>query len=142
MTTATRVFLARLVGIGVFDPNGDQVGKVRDAIVVLRIGPNPPRLTGLVVEVPPRKSAGEIMHALREATWALVLPVIVHIYASIWVKGTTRAMTRGTVSRGWAQFLIALLVPIAAIAANPADFPMKSGTNKAGFWPTTNMCCP
>ena len=57
MTTgaATRVFLARLAGIGVFDPNGDQVGKVRDAIVVLRIGSNPPRLTGLVVEVAPRR---------------------------------------------------------------------------------------
>lgn len=57
MTTgaATRVFLARLAGIGVFEPNGDQVGKVRDAIVVLRIGANPPRLTGLVVEVAPRR---------------------------------------------------------------------------------------
>lgn len=57
MTTgaATRVFLARLAGIGVFDPNGDQVGKVRDAIVVLRLGTNPPRLTGLVVEVAPRR---------------------------------------------------------------------------------------
>jgi flagellar motility protein MotE (MotC chaperone)/sporulation protein YlmC with PRC-barrel domain len=52
---ATRVFLARLVGIRVFDPNGDQVGKVRDGIVVLRIGTNPPRLTGLVVEVQPRR---------------------------------------------------------------------------------------
>jgi hypothetical protein len=31
------------------------VGKVRDAIVVLRMGANPPRLTGLVVEVPPRR---------------------------------------------------------------------------------------
>ncbi len=57
MTTgaATRVFLARLAGIGVFDPNGDQVGKVRDAIVVLRMGAHPPRLTGLVVEVQPRR---------------------------------------------------------------------------------------
>jgi flagellar motility protein MotE (MotC chaperone) len=43
------------VGIRVFDPNGDQVGKVRDGIVVLRIGANPPRLTGLVVEVQPRR---------------------------------------------------------------------------------------
>lgn len=30
-----------------------------------------------VVQVPPRKTAGEMMLALREATWALVLPVIV-----------------------------------------------------------------
>ena len=56
MTANTsRVFLARLAGLGVFDPRGDQVGKVRDAVVVLRIGDNPPRLTGLVVEVPPRR---------------------------------------------------------------------------------------
>lgn len=34
---------------------GDQMGKVRDSIVVLRTGSNPPRLTGLVVEVPPRR---------------------------------------------------------------------------------------
>lgn len=53
--TATRVFLARLSGFGVFDPNGDQVGKVRDAIVVLRYGGAPPRLTGLVVEVQSRR---------------------------------------------------------------------------------------
>jgi CBS domain-containing protein len=52
---ASRVFLSRLAGIRVFDPNGDPVGKVRDAIVVLRIGANPPRLTGLVVEVQPRR---------------------------------------------------------------------------------------
>ncbi len=52
---ATRVYLARLAGIGVFDPNGDRVGKIRDAIVVLRIGTNAPRLTGLVVEVQPRR---------------------------------------------------------------------------------------
>jgi len=53
--TTSRVFLARLAGLGVFDTQGDQVGKVRDAVVVLRIGDNPPRLTGLVVEVPPRR---------------------------------------------------------------------------------------
>lgn len=57
MTTsaATRIFLARLSGIGVFDSNGDQVGKVRDGVMVLRTGLNPPRLTGLVVEVQPRR---------------------------------------------------------------------------------------
>lgn len=53
--TTTRVFLARLAGLGVFDTRGDQVGKVRDTVVVLRIGDNPPRLTGLVVEVSPRR---------------------------------------------------------------------------------------
>lgn len=41
--------------MGVFDVRGDRVGKVRDSIVVLRTGNNPPRMTGLVVEVPPRR---------------------------------------------------------------------------------------
>jgi formate dehydrogenase subunit gamma len=32
---------------------------------------------------------------------AAILIWIVHVYAAIWVKGTIRAMTRGTVTRGW-----------------------------------------
>lgn len=44
---------------------------------------------------------GVLLHALSAVV--LVLTVIVHVYAAIWVKGTTRAMTRGTVSRGWAR---------------------------------------
>jgi flagellar motility protein MotE (MotC chaperone)/sporulation protein YlmC with PRC-barrel domain len=50
-----RVFLARLSGTGVFDPNGDQVGKVRDAVATLRSNNQPPRILGFIVEVPPRK---------------------------------------------------------------------------------------
>lgn len=34
---------------------------------------------------------------------ALILTTIVHVYAAIWVKGTVRAMTRGTVTEGWAR---------------------------------------
>jgi formate dehydrogenase subunit gamma len=34
---------------------------------------------------------------------ALVLTTIIHVYAAIWVKGTIRAMTRGTVTEGWAK---------------------------------------
>jgi Mg/Co/Ni transporter MgtE len=49
------VFLARLAGIAVFDPRGDQVGKVRDVVVTLRHGQNAPRVLGLVVEVQPRR---------------------------------------------------------------------------------------
>jgi formate dehydrogenase subunit gamma len=26
-----------------------------------------------------------------------------HVYAAIWVKGTVRAMTRGTVTESWAK---------------------------------------
>lgn len=33
----------------------------------------------------------------------LILSVIVHVYAAIWVKGTMRAMTRGTVTENWAR---------------------------------------
>ena len=47
----TRVFAARLAGLPVFDPQGDQVGKVRDVVVVLRSDIRQPRVVGLVVEV-------------------------------------------------------------------------------------------
>ena len=50
-----RVFIARLAGTPVFDPNGDQVGKVRDVVVTLRANNQPPRVLGLAVEVPPRR---------------------------------------------------------------------------------------
>ena len=50
-----RVFLARLAGTTVFDPNGDQLGKVRDAVATLRSNNQPPRILGFIVEVPPRK---------------------------------------------------------------------------------------
>lgn len=42
-----------------------------------------------------------LLHAA--AAFALVLGVIVHIYAAIWVKGSMHAMTRGWVSRAWAR---------------------------------------
>ena len=50
-----RVFLARLAGTAVFDPNGDTVGKVRDALATLRANNQPPRILGLIVEVPLRR---------------------------------------------------------------------------------------
>ncbi len=55
MSTASRVFVARLAGLGVFDPNGDQLGRVRDAVATLRMGRQPPRVLGLVVEVQHRR---------------------------------------------------------------------------------------
>jgi sporulation protein YlmC with PRC-barrel domain len=48
-TTPTRVFAARLSGLPVFDPQGDQVGKVRDVVVVLLSDVRQPRVVGLVV---------------------------------------------------------------------------------------------
>src|SRR3954465_95568 len=53
--TTTRVFLARLAGLTVLDPLADQVGRVRDVVVLLRSGAQPPRVLGLVVEVQPRR---------------------------------------------------------------------------------------
>lgn len=41
-----------------------------------------------------------VLHAL--CAFALICTIIVHIYAAIWVKGSVRAMTRGTVTPGWA----------------------------------------
>ena len=55
MTTATRVYVARLAGLSVFDPNGDQVGRVRDAVARVRDGGLPPRVVGLVAEMPLRR---------------------------------------------------------------------------------------
>ncbi|MDT4960968.1 MAG: hypothetical protein QOF87_615, partial [Pseudonocardiales bacterium] len=51
MSSTNRVFIARLAGIGVFDPNGDQLGKVRDAVTTLRTDRQPPRVLGLVIEI-------------------------------------------------------------------------------------------
>ncbi len=49
------MFIARLADIAVFDPLGDQVGRVRDVVVSLRLGNEPPRALGFVVEVQPRR---------------------------------------------------------------------------------------
>lgn len=54
MTTA-RVFVARLVSLSVFDPMGDQVGRVRDVIVTVSAARRRPRVIGLAVEVPGRR---------------------------------------------------------------------------------------
>ncbi|GAA1147349.1 MULTISPECIES: magnesium transporter MgtE N-terminal domain-containing protein [Streptomyces violaceusniger group] len=50
-TGAPRVFVSHLAGVAVFDPNGDQVGRVRDVVAMLRLAGRPPRVLGLVVEV-------------------------------------------------------------------------------------------
>jgi len=52
--SATRVFVARLAGCSVFDPAGDRVGKVIDAVVVYR-NTDSPRVVGMIVEVPGRR---------------------------------------------------------------------------------------
>src|SRR5207249_9349354 len=42
-------------GLAVYDPNGDQVGRVRDAVARARAGNQPPRVVGLVAEMPLRR---------------------------------------------------------------------------------------
>ncbi len=51
----TRVYVARMSGLAVFDPLGDQVGRVRDVVVVFRAPGLAPVVSGLVVEVPGRR---------------------------------------------------------------------------------------
>ena len=46
--------MARLTGCAVFDPAGDRLGKVRDVVVIYRKA-DPPRVIGLVVEIPGRR---------------------------------------------------------------------------------------
>ncbi|MEV5612022.1 CBS domain-containing protein [Streptomyces sp. NPDC052225] len=52
---APRIFVSHLAGVAVFDPNGDQVGRVRDLVAMLRVSKRPPRLLGLVVELSTRR---------------------------------------------------------------------------------------
>jgi CBS domain-containing protein/flagellar motility protein MotE (MotC chaperone) len=55
MSAAARVYVARLAGLNVFDPNGDQVGRVRDAVARPQVGGTPPRVIGLIAEMPMRR---------------------------------------------------------------------------------------
>lgn len=66
-------------------------------------------LTGIVIWQPYFAPAFNItvvriavlLHAI--AAFVLILGIIVHVYAAIWVKGSVRAMTRGYVTRAWAK---------------------------------------
>ena len=49
--TPSRIFLSRLAGQEVYDPAGDQVGRLRDVVVAVRSDRQRPRVLGLVVEV-------------------------------------------------------------------------------------------
>ena len=55
-TNLSKIFVARLIGLDVFDPLGDRLGRLRDVVVLLRPGSRPslktrPLVVGLVVEV-------------------------------------------------------------------------------------------
>ncbi|MGI8415720.1 MAG: magnesium transporter MgtE N-terminal domain-containing protein [Nakamurella sp.] len=55
MAPNTRVFVARLAGLPVFGPSGESIGKVRDVITALRLDRQPPRVLGIVVDLPTRR---------------------------------------------------------------------------------------
>jgi formate dehydrogenase subunit gamma len=42
-----------------------------------------------------------LLHAVSGVV--LIVTIIVHVYAAIWVKGTIGAMTKGTVTKAWAK---------------------------------------
>ncbi len=52
-----------------------------------------------MVSLPVRRVA-VALHALSAV--GILLVFILHVYAALWVRGTLRAMTRGTVTGGWA----------------------------------------
>lgn len=52
-----------------------------------------------LVSIPARRIA-VVVHALAAVLMFLVF--VLHVYAAIWTRGTIRAMTRGTVTGGWA----------------------------------------
>ena len=53
-TKGRRVYIGKLAGTGVFDPLGDQVGKIHDVVVIFRLK-SAANVIGFVVEVGPRK---------------------------------------------------------------------------------------
>jgi Mg/Co/Ni transporter MgtE len=52
---SARVFVAQTVGLPVFGPDGERIGRIRDAVTALRIDQQPPRVLGWVVELVTRQ---------------------------------------------------------------------------------------
>jgi CBS domain-containing protein len=50
-----RVFVARLVGLPVYGPDGERIGRMRDLVAGLRVDAQPPRVLGMVVEMVTRR---------------------------------------------------------------------------------------
>ncbi|MGI9092104.1 MAG: magnesium transporter MgtE N-terminal domain-containing protein [Mycobacteriales bacterium] len=55
MAASAKVFITRLAGLPVIDPSGDNVGRLRDVVVITRPGRQPPRVLGLLVEIQHRR---------------------------------------------------------------------------------------
>ncbi len=50
-----KVFVAQLDGLPVYGPGGESIGKVRDVVASMRLDRQPPRVLGIVVELPNRR---------------------------------------------------------------------------------------
>src|SRR5919197_2543306 len=55
VAATTKVFVAQLVGLPVFGPDGESIGKLRDVVVSLRLDRMSPRVLGVVVELVTRR---------------------------------------------------------------------------------------
>jgi Mg/Co/Ni transporter MgtE len=55
VAAVSRVFAAQLSGLPVFGPDGESIGRVRDVVAGLRLGRQPPRALGIVVELATRR---------------------------------------------------------------------------------------
>ena len=55
MANLNKAFVARLAGLPVIGPDGDDIGRIRDVVVTMRSRHKQPRVVGLVVELPTRR---------------------------------------------------------------------------------------
>ncbi|MGW0039660.1 magnesium transporter MgtE N-terminal domain-containing protein [Gordonia sp. NPDC003376] len=55
MSAVSKVFVARLVGLAVLGPDGESIGRVRDAVIAVRMPGQQPRALGLAVEMTTRR---------------------------------------------------------------------------------------
>ncbi|CRK61723.1 Mg/Co/Ni transporter MgtE / CBS domain [Alloactinosynnema sp. L-07] len=55
MAGISKIFVAQLLGLPVFGPDGESIGKIRDLVAGLRVDGQPPRVLGMVVELATRR---------------------------------------------------------------------------------------
>jgi len=55
MAAVNRVYVARLAGMVVLGPDGESIGRVRDAVISIGVAGHQPRVLGLVVELLTRR---------------------------------------------------------------------------------------
>ncbi|WP_182348152.1 magnesium transporter MgtE N-terminal domain-containing protein [Tomitella gaofuii] len=55
MAPVNKMYAARLAGLLVLGPDGESIGRVRDLVIALRLGRQPPRVLGLVIELATRR---------------------------------------------------------------------------------------